>query len=93
MKKYAKFEKNELDSFYFTTLCQKIEARSKKYFIKVVVAAFSIKSINFLVIKPFQLACRIFLSVWNVATWKAFRSINLDWKEADWLGHAKSLVG
>jgi len=51
-------------------------------FIKVVVAAFLIKSIIFKLKKLFQFACRNFSVVWYAATWKAFCSINLDWKEA-----------
>jgi hypothetical protein len=72
----------------------KIETKSKISFIKVVVAAFLIKSIIFFNLKSyFSLPAEIFLSVWNVATWNAFYKVNLDWKDADWLGHAKCLVG
>ncbi len=52
-------------------------------FIKVVVAAFLIKSLFFNLKNYFSLPVEIFLLVWYAATWKAFCSINLDWMEVD----------
>jgi len=70
-----------------------LKLEAKKSFIKVVVAAFSIKILVLNLKSYFSLPAEIFLSVWNVVTWKAFCSINLEWKVADRLGHAKSLMG
>jgi len=69
-------------------LVPKNGAKSKKPFIKVVVATFLIMSTIFYLKSYFSLPVEFFLLVWYAATWKAFCGINLDWKEADWLGHA-----